>query len=194
MSRRVGTIEADYFETLYGSDPDPWRFRTSDYERRKYDATLRALGRARYDRALEVGCSIGVFTALLARRCDALLALDASTVALAAARAACADQLHVTFEAGMVPAGFPAGRFDLIVLSEVVYYLDEADVRALADRCAEALTEHGEVVLCHWLGETDYPLPGRHASDLFAAAMLTRRPRRAILHDETYRLERLWDS
>ena len=32
-----------YFEQLYASDPDPWRFATSDYERDKYAATLDAL-------------------------------------------------------------------------------------------------------------------------------------------------------
>ena len=43
------------FDALYAGDPDPWGFETSDYEHRKYDATLAALGARRFERALEVG-------------------------------------------------------------------------------------------------------------------------------------------
>lgn len=191
MTRRVQTIEPDYFDALYAADPDPWRFRTSDYEADKYAATLAALGHPRYRRALEVGCSIGVFTRQLAARCDRLLAIDASSVALESARRACSGLDNIEFELGAVPAQFPSGSFDLIVLSEVIYYLEAKDVRALAGRCSEALSPDGEIVACHWLGETDYPLAGAAASDLFALEMVRRLPVRRVLHDDQYRLDRL---
>ena len=191
MTRRADTIAPDYFEAMYRADPDPWRFRTSDYEREKYAATLQALTRARYDRALEVGCSIGVFTAALARRCDALLAIDGSATAIASARDACAALRHVRFEERIVPDAFPAGRFDLIVLSEVIYYLHARDLERVAAQCVDALAPGGEIVLCHWLGETDYPLTGREATDLFAHALPRPPFVHAVLHDDTYRLDRL---
>ncbi|MCW6509423.1 class I SAM-dependent methyltransferase [Lichenifustis flavocetrariae] len=194
MTRRETTIEATYFDTLYTVERDPWGFRTSDYERGKYAATLGALSKARYSRALEVGCSIGVFTEQLAARCDTLVAIDASEVALAAAREACAGCENVIFEARMVPKDFPPGSFDLIVLSEVIYYLDALDLHKLAAQCARALLPGGEIVTCHWLGETDYPLTGAVASDLFALAMAKRLPVHAILHDRDYRLDRLSSS
>ena len=192
MTRRTDTIKPDYFDALYAADADPWRFRTSDYERDKYAATLGALSRPRYRTALEVGCSIGVFTRQLATRCECLFAVDASTVALATARKACSACSNITFEACTVPAKFPPGPFDLIVLSEVIYYLDAPDVHRLAARCADALAPDGEVVTCHWLGETDYPLTGAMASDLFALAMIKRLPAQAILHSQQYRLDRMW--
>ena len=65
-----------YFERLYQHNPDPWGFATRWYEARKYGLTLAALPRARYRRAFEPGCSIGVLTEMLAGRCDALLAAD----------------------------------------------------------------------------------------------------------------------
>ena len=194
MTRRDTTIGATYFDALYTTEADPWRFRTSDYERDKYAATLAALSKPRYARALEVGCSIGVFTAQLAGRCDALLAIDASDVALRTARDACAGCDSIVFEARMVPAEFPPGTFDLIVLSEVIYYLDAADLHRLAARCEEALSPGGEIVTCHWLGDTDYPLTGAVASDLFARAMLRRLPAQATLHDRDYRLDRLSET
>ena len=63
-----------HFDRLYGADPDPWKFATSDYERDKYAATLAALPDRRFTRCYEVGCSIGVLTRQLAPRCDAILA------------------------------------------------------------------------------------------------------------------------
>ncbi len=191
MTRRADTIAPDYFEAMYRADPDPWRFRTSDYEREKYAATLGALTRPRYGRALEIGCSIGVFTAALAPRCDALLAVDGSATALATARAAYAALTHVRFEDRIVPDAFPEGRFDLVVLSEVLYYLHPRDLGRVAAQCLEALEPGGDLVLCHWLGETDYPLTGQQATDLFVRAMPTPPFVHAVLRDATYRLDRL---
>lgn len=191
MSRRTGTITPAWFDALYAADGDPWGFRSSDYEREKYAATLAALTRPRYAQALEVGCSIGVFTGLLAPRCARLLAIDGSARALAAARAANDALPHVAFEQRTVPDAFPPGRFDLIVLSEVLYYLAPADLDRVATQCGEALSGGGEMLLCHWLGETDYPLSGAEASDRFVAAAVSWGCGHARLHDRTYRLDRL---
>ena len=190
MSRREETIAAGWFDALYRSDPDPWQFRTSDYEREKYQATLGALRRPRFGQALEVGCAIGILTRHLAPRCDRLLAIDGSETALDAARRECASEANITFACRMVPDGFPAGRYDLIVLSEVLYYLAAADLTAVAERCCDALLPGGEIVLCHWLGETDYPLTGREASDLFGAVALRRSLERERLAEDAYLLER----
>ncbi len=126
MTRRTETIRPAYFDGLYANDPDPWRFATSDYEREKYAATLAALPARPFATALEVGCSIGVLTKQLATRCDSLLALDVAEAALDQARARCPD---VRFERRAIPDEWPPGAFDLIVFSEVLYYLDAAGIR-----------------------------------------------------------------
>jgi SAM-dependent methyltransferase len=154
-----------YFEDLYGKEADPWRFATSDYERQKYDATLAALPRARYARGLEIGCSIGVLTRRLAARCDRLLATDIAEEPLHAARRRSADAPWVEFARSAAPDEWPEGTFDLIVLSEVVYYLSPADVDRLAERILRSLAPGGDLVLVHWTGETNYPLSGDEASE-----------------------------
>ena len=171
MSRYTQSIPPDYFDALYSADPDPWRFETSEYEKAKYGATLAALPRERYASALEVGCSIGVLTTKLARRCDALLATDVVASALSLARRACAVQPHVRFALMRAPAEWPEERFDLIVLSEVAYYLDSTDLGLLASRVAETLLPSGDVALVHWLGKTHYPLTGDEAAEGFIAAI-----------------------
>jgi predicted TPR repeat methyltransferase len=171
MSRFNETMPPDYFEQLYAGDADPWRFASSEYEREKYAETLAALPADHYARGLEIGCSIGVLTQRLASRCTRLVAVDAAAAPLFEARRRCLDYANVAFAQMFVPAQWPAGEFDLILLSEVVYYLDAGDVAALAARVASALAPRGDVVLVHWTGETDYPLTADEAVELFIARL-----------------------
>ncbi len=110
------SLGADYFDRMYAGDPDPWGFTSRWYERRKYALTLAALPCPTWDRALEVGCSVGVFTAELAARCTSLVALDPSAAALSAARARVPESVRLV--QGAVPDGWPDGTYDLVVLSE----------------------------------------------------------------------------
>jgi SAM-dependent methyltransferase len=113
-----------------------------------------------------------VLTRDLAARCDLLLAVDAAAAPLKAARARCAGLPQVTFDRMLVPGEWPDPelRFDLILLSEVVYYLDAADVARLAARVGASLAPGGEVLLVHWTEATDYPLSGDAATELFIDA------------------------
>jgi SAM-dependent methyltransferase len=190
MTRRANSIEPAYFEALYRASGDPWHFETSDYERAKYIATLDACGRWRTGRILEVGCSIGLFTAALAPNAESVLGIDVSPSALEAAQARCAKFANVRLENRAVPDAFPRGSFDLIVLSEVLYYLDPNDLAATSGQCLDHLAKGGAIIACHWLGETDYPLSGNEASERFAALVAKRLQLRTVLHNETYRLER----
>lgn len=161
MSERAAT-----FDNLYRSDRDPWKVHTSPYEREKYSATLHALGRPSYGRALELGCSIGAMTPLLADRCESLLAIDVSDVALGHARAHCHAK-NVTFRRADIPEEWPSGSFDLVVLSEILYFLSAQEVAASAARTAGALNEGGEALLVNWIGETTTALTGHEAAELF---------------------------
>ena len=170
------SLPAAYFDALYDRDPDPWRFETSDYERGKYAATLAALSRPSYRFARETGCSIGVLTAELAPRCYRLLGIDVAEAALARARARLHDSPNVRFACrafpGEVQADAPLDGFDLIMLSEVLYYLDSAALARAARVTRAAAAPGADIVLVHWLGPTpDYPLTGDAAADTFIAAL-----------------------
>jgi len=191
VGRRERSIGADWFEDLYAREGDPWAFETSPYERAKYDHTLAALPPGRFARALEVGCANGVLTERLAPRCEALLAVDVSDTALAAARKRLAAVANVTLERRTLPGEAPAGPFDLVLLSEVVYYWDRDDVARLAAWVRAAVPSGGHLLLVHWTGDTDYPLTGDEAvdglRDLLGDAVLVEQAERR----ERYRLD-LW--
>ena len=178
-----------YFECLYARDPDPWRFATSEYERAKYAATLDALPPGRHTRAFEIGCSIGVLTRQLAARCDELLAVDVSALALRQAEERCEDQPWVQFAQMDLRHEWPEGSLDLIVFSEVLYYLGIDGIHAAARHTLEALAPGGSVVLVNWHGPTDGACSGEEAATLFIAGC---RPRLApmVQHQaEKYRLD-----
>jgi SAM-dependent methyltransferase len=169
VSRHRERLGRDYFQRRYADDADPWSFATSPYEQQKYQATLDAVG-AGHGNALEIGCSIGVFTGRLATRCRALLAVDIAETALAAARRRNAEAHNIEFRQMALPDEVPAGRFDLIVLSEVGYYWPLPDLDRFLDWLRRALAPGGRFVLVHWTGPTDYPLTGDQVHDHVIAA------------------------
>ncbi|MFT8243473.1 class I SAM-dependent DNA methyltransferase [Roseomonas sp. BN140053] len=171
-SRPTASLPDSYFDELYAQNPDPYHFATNPYEHEKYAATLEALPRPRYASALEIGCSIGVLTAMLAPRCDRLLSLDAAEAAVVQARSRVTDFPGAEVRTARVPEQWPQGRFDLILISEVLYYFGHDDLRRLAALTTEALQPGGDCVLVHWLPETDpaYPLVGDEAVNSFLQA------------------------
>jgi SAM-dependent methyltransferase len=186
-----GSRDSSHFGQLYQSNPDPWGFLTDPYEAAKYRHSLEVLGERRFVSGLEVGCSIGVLTRLLAARCDALLALDIVDQPLQAAAQRCADQPWVRFRQMQVPGQWPAGRFDLIVLSEVLYFLSPADIDRCAALVAGSVLPNAKVLLVNWLGQSDDPCSGDQAADRFIAATAGKSRIERQDRPERYRLDLL---
>lgn len=138
-----------YFDSLYEQDSDPWGFSTRWYEQRRYALTLAALTKARYTNVFEPGCSIGVLSELLAPRCDRILAADISAKALAIASSRGLPD-NIQLELRSVPEDWPEETFDLILLSEVCYYLDEESFRQVIDRSGNSLEEGGQLLVVNW--------------------------------------------
>ena len=186
------TLPTTYFDDVYGANTDPWAFETSPYERAKYAATMAALPQERYGNAFEIGCSIGVLSELLAQRCDRLLSVDASELPLEIARKRLASYPHVTVRQLSVPGAFPDDQFDLIVVSEVGYYLSLDDLKSLRQLLLDHLTRDGHLLLVHWTPVVlDYPLTGDQVHDLFLEITGAGQPLTHLLNqrEETYRLD-----
>jgi len=182
-----------YFDELYARSRDPWNFETSEYERNKYERTLSVLACRRYRRALEVGCSIGVFTAMLAPLCGELLAVDVSEKAIAVARQRLADFPNVRVELRTLPEETPQGPFDLVVASEVLYYWPEDVMLSALRRFEEVLAPGGSLLAVHWRKETKtYPLQGDEVHDLLLEH--TRLSDATTITEAEYRLDLFEDK
>lgn len=144
------TVSMSYFDSLYADSEDPWDYRHRWYEARKRDLTLAMLPHQRYAQGYEPGCSTGELSRRLADRCDRLLVSDGNASAVATASERLADQGHVEVRHLLLPGAWPQGSFDLIVISEIGYYLGADGLDTLLAQAQRALLPGGVLLGCHW--------------------------------------------
>ncbi|KEZ15292.1 Glycosyl transferase family 2 [Sphingobium yanoikuyae] len=139
--------QEDYWEQIFAK-VDPWSYRNS-YETLKYDQTIELIGDQPIDHALEIACAEGEFTRRLAARTGHILATDIAPTAVARAAEACADLANCSFQRLDLLTEDPPGCYDLIVASEVLYYLDPDALSAFADKVARYLKPGGIFLTAH---------------------------------------------
>jgi 2-polyprenyl-3-methyl-5-hydroxy-6-metoxy-1,4-benzoquinol methylase len=120
----------------------------------------------RYGHGLEVGCSEGYFTERLSTRCDNLLAIDISQVAVSRAQKRLAGKSWVKFERRTIPEEVPEGPFDLVVCSEVLYYLNTNRLREALRHLAAVIPPGGTFVALHYLGDAGGVISGSEVHQL----------------------------
>jgi len=184
------SLDAQYFADLYAGNDDPWAFRTRWYERRKRDLVMASLPRQCYERIFEPACANGELSAQLAERCAALLCQDLDPNAVALARSRLAGFTNASVEQGHLPADWPGGSFDLIVLSEIGYYLDPAQWLQVIEQAVASLSPGGALLACHWLHPIDgCPQDGRQVHALLDQRLPLYR---AVRHEEADFLLEYW--
>jgi SAM-dependent methyltransferase len=163
----------EYFEQMYETSPDPWGTAHSWYEQRRQSMILAALPYQNYQHAFEPGCSVGVLTERLTYRCHLVTATDIAAVALERASRrlrAGGRREQVTLTRHSIDEPWPKGPFDLVVLSEVCYYLQPDVLRAVLDRECPRLAPGATVVSSHWVQPVSgNPMTGDRANDVIAA-------------------------
>ncbi|MFC6338716.1 methyltransferase domain-containing protein [Pseudomonas sp. CCM 7891] len=144
------SVMTPYFDRLFAENDDPWAFRQRWYERRKRSLTLAVLPQPHYRSIFEPGCANGELSAGLALRCDHLVCCDTSAAAVVLAQARLKDFAHAEVRHSRLPQQWPTQSFELIVLSELCYYLDHDDLCVLIDCALASLPPDGQVLACHW--------------------------------------------
>ncbi len=159
-----------FFHDMYAAAPDPWQLADRWYEQRKYSITMAMLPDERYRHAFEPGCSVGVLTAKLVERCDHVTACDVVQAALDATRTRIGAHAGLTLRLASLDAEWPAGDVDLVVLSELAYYLHADTLRRVLDRECARLARGATVVAAHWRHPVEeYPITGDEANALIRA-------------------------
>jgi predicted TPR repeat methyltransferase len=154
----------DFFEGLWRRG-DPWELESSEFEQAKYAHQVAMLNERRYARALEIGCGAGRFTSFLTQIADRVVALDISPTAIERAHAAGISPEAVDFRVANIMDYDPhaEGPWDLIVMSETIYYLGWLyaffDVGWLAAELFAATCDGGRFLMTNtYGGEKDYLL------------------------------------
>jgi peptidoglycan/xylan/chitin deacetylase (PgdA/CDA1 family) len=144
------------WESLFAV-PDPWGY-TSPYEQRKYEHTLELLPDGPLNRVLELACAEGHFTVQLAPRVGELLAADIAAPAIERARERCRAFGHVGFQQLDMGRDPIPGRFELIVCSEVLYYIgNRFALDRFARKVTAALEPGGHLLTTHAHAVVDDP-------------------------------------
>jgi precorrin-6B methylase 2 len=88
-------------------------------------------------------------TRMLAARCGRVLAIDSTAIAVTQARDALAGYPNVEIRQARLPRELPAGRFDLILASEILYYFSHEDLHGVLAGLMERLEPDGDLVAVH---------------------------------------------
>lgn len=163
VNAEATTYSESYFDALYQDNTDPWQYQTRWYEKRKRDLCLAVLPQAKYGRAIELGCGNGVFSELLAQRCQSLLSIDGNKQAVQLAQQRLANLSHIRVIQGVIPnvlftidsalsdkPSTLSPPFDLIVISEILYYLSAVDIDTVTAWIGQNLAAGGTLLCCHW--------------------------------------------
>jgi 2-polyprenyl-3-methyl-5-hydroxy-6-metoxy-1,4-benzoquinol methylase len=150
LNRSFGTGNRRFeFERLYLENSDPWNYRSSPYERQKYERVLACSlkWRSASETALDVGCSVGVFSHMLAAHFDKVTAIDVSKEALSAATRHNSGAKNLRFMHSDLQSLDTEGQYDVIVCAEVLYYITERDVEVVCRQLDRYLSARGIILL-----------------------------------------------
>ncbi|OMI06551.1 SAM-dependent methyltransferase [Bradyrhizobium brasilense] len=127
---------------------DPWHLDSSAFEQERYAQMLRMSScNGGVEHALEVGCAAGVFTEMLAPRCQRLTVVDVMPQAIERARLRTGHRSHINWITRNIQQFSTTEKFDLIVVAEVLYYLnDVSEMHAAVRNLVSMLAPDGALV------------------------------------------------
>jgi 2-polyprenyl-3-methyl-5-hydroxy-6-metoxy-1,4-benzoquinol methylase len=167
---------------------DPWSYAKSPYERIKYERTMAILPSAPtvdgiHEKALEVGCSEGVFTNMLARsgRVKQVVGVDVAEAAVARATERCTGLANVELLHGDVRSVSLSPPFSLVLCAETLSHMGSwANLRAMAETLVGMLQVGGSLVLVD-----------SHPKALFLHRPFRKHPKLSVVetqvHDDPFR-------
>lgn len=155
-------------DRFFDSGGDPFGFDVNPDEQIKFRRTLEVCGSGNLGRVLEIGCAVGSFTEMLSPRATDLLAIDVSEAAIEQAKERMNGHPHVHLETRTLPADFPGGPFDLVVASDVLYYLTLDDLETCLTLIEKRLASGGALVAVHYTPRVGTLLDGNELHDFLA--------------------------
>lgn len=172
--KQRGDDRRSFWEDLF-EEPDPWNY-GSPYEQEKYRRQLDLLPERLAGTTLELACAEGRFTEQLSSRVERLIATDISSKALERAKERCAGKDNIEFRQLDLSADSIPEDLDLILCSEVLYYLkDEPELVGVARRLADAVKPGGHILTAHaFLVKDDKARTGFDWENPFGAETIAR--------------------
>ncbi len=145
------------FKSIYATESDPWNIGNADSDRYNLYVDLITQNATGHEKILDIGCGFGAFLARFQGTFNKLVGVELSAEAVAKGKErfpfiqfipGSADEL-----AGILPED---SSYDLIVCSDVIYYLNERGKHRLLRSIAERLSPDGIAFIAAWCPGGDY--------------------------------------
>ena len=161
-----------FFDRLWQAG-DYWQLDKDPFERDKYYRQLAHLKDRRYGKILEIGCGSGLFTRALAPLGERVIAIDVSPSAIDRAKKLGTANGVIDFQCASALDFEPKshGPFDLVVMSETIYYLGWIytffEVSWLAAELFDATSPGGRFLMCNSVGKGESYLHRRFVLETY---------------------------
>jgi SAM-dependent methyltransferase len=183
------------FEEIYATEEDPWAIGAADSARYRFYRDLILRHARTRGAALDIGCGFGAFLATLEGEFEHLRGVEVSSTAI---EKGARRFPFISFEPGsaddLASTRADGERYDLVVFSDVIAYLDEPGKERSLDWIANHLTDGGLAFVAAWspggryltYGELDrlvrrhFAIEAEHLLDSNHAVFLARRKRRKV--------------
>lgn len=179
-------VGMEHLQGLYADSVDPWGFENSSYEQAKFKATRRSLSRKSYRSAFELGCGNGQLALHLFDICQEYTGMDAVGKAVDAARNTVPSANFLT---GFYPCPLPEDDFDLLIFSEILYFLDQQSIGRLSLEVASNWPE-AEIICVSYLGPSGNQLEGNDSVAMFMTDLAATHDFEPTDQTERYRIDR----
>jgi trans-aconitate methyltransferase len=131
---------------------DPWQYTTNPLEQARFRKQTELLDEVRkgqlFESGLEIGCAEGLYTEVLAERCESLLVLDLSPTALARAQNRRRWPEWVRFGAFDLRSEVVPGTFDLIIAAGVLeYFYRPSTLFGIREKLTASLRPNGYLMV-----------------------------------------------
>ena len=124
--RNGKSVNEEAIDDEFRRQEDPFHYASNGIDRVRFRRQIGMIDSVRmggcFERALEIGCAEGMFTEMIAERCQYLLAVDISQTALARARQRLNWGPGVFFKQWDLVRDSIPGTFDLIIAAGVLEY------------------------------------------------------------------------
>lgn len=137
------------FSVRYESpDKDSWSYTADPAHLERLQRILKALSPSEGKKVLELGCAEGFITKEIAKQAAQVVACELSPLAAERTRNACKG-LSVRVIVGDIRTCLPKETFDIILASDVFYYLTAAELSRVADTLAHGAAEDGRLIMAN---------------------------------------------
>lgn len=135
------------YDLAYRLRNDLFEIEGSEYEQHKLNRLIGVIRQRRYKTVLDVGCGIGILAEKISPFCQQIIGIDFSPKAISLAEKRCKNLENVSFLERDIRTFDFQGDYDLVIFSEVLYYLEDRFIERIVHRLKKNLPDSARIII-----------------------------------------------